>query len=325
MKYARIIGYVAGTLWAITPGKWRELLGVLAFRAAGHECTAEEIHARIGGDDNEGPRLSTQNQVAVIPIRGVLAHRMGSMEESSGGASAEHIGAMLAQVAADDSIKTIVYDIDSPGGTVPGIPELAAQMFALRGVKRQVAQVNDMAASAAYWLASQADEIVSVPSGSVGSIGVFSAHEDLSAALEKEGIKMTLISAGKYKVAGSPFEPLSDEERAVIQARVDDAYGQFVKDVARGRGVTPAAVRGGFGEGRMLDAKAAKAAGMIDRTGTMDETLARLTARSTRASAGGMRGEDEAPAVVAVVDSAVPAVAVPPLVENTPARRMRIM
>jgi ClpP class serine protease len=164
-----------------------------------------------------------------------------------------------------------------------------------------------------------------MPSGSVGSIGVFAAHEDLSAALEKEGIKMTLISAGKYKVAGNPFEKLSDEERAEVQARVNDAYGQFVKDVARGRETTPAAVRSGYGEGRMLEAKAAKAAGMIDRIATMDETLARLTARPVRVSAGGMRGEETAPAMVAVVDSAEPVVAPVPLPEDTLARRMRIM
>jgi len=299
MKYANLVSYVARTLWAIAPDKWSELLSVLAFRAAGHEFTAEEIKARIGDGGGDGAGLSTQGAVALVPIRGVLAHRMGSMADSSGGASAERIGAILTHAAADPTIKTILYDIDSPGGTVPGIQELAAQMFALRGVKRQVAQVNDLAASAAYWLASQADEIVSIPSGTVGSIGVFAAHEDLSAALDKEGIKVTLISAGKFKTAGNPFEPLSDEERAVVQARVDDAYGQFVKDVARGRGVTPAAVRGGYGEGRALGAKDAKAAGLIDRIATMDETIARLTARPTRAGAGGMRGEDDAPAISA--------------------------
>jgi signal peptide peptidase SppA len=153
-----------------------------------------------------------------------------------------------------------------------------------------------MMASAAYWLASQADEIVSIPSGNVGSIGVFSAHQDLSAALEKEGIKVTLIKAGKFKVEGNPFEPLSDEARAQIQTRVDDAYSQFTKDVARGRGVKPSDVRGGYGEGRALPAKEAKAVGLIDRIATMDEVLGKLTGRSV---GGGMRAEDEEAALVA--------------------------
>ena len=279
MKYPFLLRYVASTLWAITLEKMAELVEVLVYRAAGHTFTAEEIQARIG--DGGGSGATGRGAVAVLPIRGVIAHRMGGMNESSGGTSAERIGAQLEQIAADPSIGTIVYDIDSPGGTVPGIQELAAQMFALRGQKKQIAQVNSLAASAAYWLASQADEIVSIPSGTAGSIGVFSVHEDLSKALEQEGRRVTLISAGKYKVAGNPFEPLSEEERVVIQDRVDVAYAQFVKDVARGRGVTAADVRGGYGEGRALDAKQAKAVGLIDRIATMDETLTRLSGRSS--------------------------------------------
>lgn len=289
MKYQHIIRYVDETLWAITPSKMAELLSVLAFRAAGHEFTAEEIHARIG-DGGGSSTPSKAGSVAVIPIRGVIAHRMGTMDDSSGGTSCERIGAMIDQVAGDGGIETLAYDCDTPGGTVIGVPELAAKMFALRGTKKQIGIVNGQTGSAGYWLASQCDEIVCIPSGMSGSIGVFCAHEDLSAALEKEGIKVTLISAGTYKTEGNPFEPLTDEAKAVIQARVDDAYGQFVKDVARGRGVTPAAVRNGYGEGRMLPAKEAKAAGLIDRIATMDETLSRLMGRKPSAG-GGMRAE----------------------------------
>jgi len=300
-KYTHIAAYVANTLWAIHPAKLAELVSVLAFRAAGHEFTPEEIRARIGdGAESTGP--SKRGGVAVIPIRGVIANRMSGMEESSGGVSAEIIGAMIAQVAADPGIGTIVYDVDSPGGTVPGIQELAAQMFALRGQKKQIAQVNDLAASAAYWLASQADEIVSIPSGTAGSIGVFTAHSDLSKALENEGVDVTLISAGKYKLEGNPFEPLSDEAKVFLQARVDDAYAQFVKDVARGRGVTPAAVRNGFGEGRALPAKDAKAAGLIDRIDTMDNTLVRLVGRK---QSGSMRAEGDEPQLSAADEAVI--------------------
>ena len=290
MKYTRIAQYVSDALWAITPVKLAELVSVLAFRAAGHEFTPEEIQARVG-DGQGNPRQSSPRGVAIIPIRGVLANRMSGMEDSSGGASAEQIGAMVDQVAADPNIGTILYDIDSSGGTVPGISELAAKMFALRGQKKQIAQVNDRAASAAYWLASQCDEIVSIPSGTAGSIGVFSAHQDLSKALEQEGINVTLISAGKHKLEGSPFAPLTDEAKAVMQARVDDAYAQFVKDVARGRGVSQMSVRDGYGHGRALGAKDALKAGMIDSIGTMDTTLARLVGRKPV----GMRAASPAP------------------------------
>jgi signal peptide peptidase SppA len=299
MKYTHLARYVAETLWAITPSKLAELLSVLAFRAAGHEFTPEEIRARIGdGVGSSGP--SKTGGVALIPIRGVLAHRMSAMDESSGGMSAEQIGRMVATVAADPSIGTILYDVDSPGGTVPGITELAAQMFALRGQKRQIAMVNGLAASAAYWLASQADEIVSIPSGVTGSIGVFTAHSDLSQALAKEGINVTLISAGKHKLDGNPFEPLSDETKAVLQARVDEAYGWFVRDVARGRKVAPRDVREGYGEGRALTAKDALKAGLIDSIGTFEETVGRLTGRKAGSE---LRADAVAEPILAVADT----------------------
>ncbi len=292
MKYSHIARYVSGTLWAITPEKMAELLQVLAFRAAAGEFTADEIRARIG-DGNSAGAPTKQGGVAIIPIRGVIAHRMGAMDDTSGGTSCERIGAMLDQVAGDASIGTIVYDVDSPGGTVPGAQELAAKMFALRGQKTQIAQITGLGCSAGYWLPSQCDEIVMNPSGTAGSIGVYTAHQDLSKALEKEGIDVTLISAGKFKVEGNPFEPLTDEAKAQLQARVDAAYGQFVTDVARGRGVSASDVKNGYGEGRALGAKEAKAAGLIDRIGTMDETIGRLVGKR---SSGGMRAEDVVPA-----------------------------
>lgn len=301
LKYTHILQYVASTPWAIHPSKLHELLGVLAFRAAGGTFTPEEIRARIGEPHESADTATKRGAIAVIPVRGVIAHRMGAMDESSGGTSCERIGAMIDQVAADPNIGTVVYDFDTPGGTVPGVQETAAKMFALRGVKKQIAVVNGLAASAGYWLAAQCDEIVSIPSGTAGSIGVFTAHQDLSKALEAEGISVTLISAGKFKVEGNPFEPLSDEAREFLQGRVDAAYAQFVKDVARGRGVTPAAVKSGYGEGRALSAPEAKAAGLIDRIGTMEETLARLMGRGARAS-GGMRAEGEMITVVASVE-----------------------
>jgi len=289
MKYQRLVAYVADTLWACHPSKLAELLAVLAFRSAGHEYSEAEIAARIGDAGNRAPGPTSRGAVAVIPVRGMIAHRISGMEDTSGGTSCERISAQIDRVVAE-GIGTIVYDFDTPGGTVPGIQELAAKMFALRGQVTQIAQINSMAASAGYWLASQCDERVCMPSGWAGSIGVYSAHQDLSKALEREGIDITLISAGKYKTEGSPFGPLSPDALAVRQATVDATYALFTKDVARGLGVSAADVRSGYGEGRALGAKDAKAAGLIDRIATMDETLGRLVGRTT--SSGGMRAAD---------------------------------
>jgi signal peptide peptidase SppA len=288
MKYEHVLAYVASQLWAIEPGKAQELLAVLAFRAAGHTFTADEIRARIG--DGGASSASSRGNVAVIPVRGIIAHRMGSMDDSSGGTSCERIAAMIDQVAADPSVPTILYDFDTPGGTVTGIETLAAKMFALRGTKKQIAMVNGMCASAGYWLASQCDEIVSIPDGETGSIGTrWTPHLDMSAALAKEGIVVTEISSGKYKTEGTPHAPLSAEAKAFKQAQSDAVYDKFIKAVARGRGVTAAAVEHGYGEGRVLFAKDAKAAGLIDRIATMDETIGRLVGR--KAGAGGLKAD----------------------------------
>jgi ClpP class serine protease len=115
-------------------------------------------------------------------------------------------------------------------------------------------------------------------SGSVGSIGVLGVHDDLSGAMEKAGIKKTIISAGKFKADGNPFAPLGDDVRGRIQASVDAAYDSFVRDVARNRNVSLATVREGFGQGDMVDAAQAVAEGMADRVGTLEETLQRFGA-----------------------------------------------
>ena len=138
---------------------------------------------------------------------------------------------------------------------------------------------NTLAASAAYWLASAADEMVVTPSGSVGSIGIVAMHEDVSKALEAEGVKVSIVSAGKYKTEGNPYQPLSVEGRAYLQSQVDQFGGMFVDGVARGRKVSSSQVRNGFGEGRMVLAAGAVRAGMADRVATFDETLARFGAR----------------------------------------------
>jgi ClpP class serine protease len=112
-------------------------------------------------------------------------------------------------------------------------------------------------------------------------------HADLSAALEKDGIKVTTISAGKYKAEGSPYAALTDAAREHVQGIVDAAFADFVGDVAKGRGVAASQVRKGYGEGRVLSAPAAKDAGMVDSLGTLESTAGRLMPRTPL----GMRGE----------------------------------
>jgi signal peptide peptidase SppA len=194
---------------------------------------------------------------------------------TGGGTTAEGFAANIDKMAADEDVKAIIVDADTPGGNVLGGDEASAAIAAVRGNKPIVVQVNGNLASLGYWIGSSADEIVMTPSSQVGAIGVRTAYDDITAALEKEGITREIISAGKYKGEGL-LGPLSDETRAYMQGRVDDYFGMFVDRVAKGRDVTTDAVRNGFGQGRMLGAAAAIREGMADRVATMSETLARF-------------------------------------------------
>jgi len=267
------------TPWAILPSKLAMLEDIVARHVAGEKLSAEEIQARING---AVPPQNTQvNSVAVMRVFGTIAPRTNMLTNMSGGTTAEALGKQFTDLVNDPQVSAIVLDVNSPGGQVGGIEELSKKIFDARGTKPIVAVANHLMASAAYWIGTAADEIVVTPSGEVGSIGVFAAHQDISAQLEKEGIKVSLIKAGKYKAEANPYEPLSDEARSAIQENVSDIYGSFVDAVARNRGVKPAAVRTGFGEGRVVSAKQAIELGMADRIGTLDEVINQLLNNST--------------------------------------------
>lgn len=277
-RYARALDYVRSTPWALMPQTMAVLLDVMKLRAHGHRLSRQEIDARLAASETGEARIGAARagSIMILPLHGVVMHRADMFSEISGAASLEKISQRFDAAMADSAISTIVLSIDSPGGAVDGVPEFAEKVRAARGVKRVVAVADSLAASAAYWIGSAAEEFVASPSAEVGSIGVYAAHQDLSKALEMMGVSTTLISAGKFKVEGNPFEPLGEEAHAAIQSRVEGYYDMFVKDVAKGRGTTPSAVRGGFGEGRTVLAKDALAAGMIDRIEPIEATLARL-------------------------------------------------
>jgi len=179
------------------------------------------------------------------------------------------------QLAADPTVAAIVLDVDSPGGAVTGTPEAAAAVWRARQRKPVVACVNTLAASAAYYVASQASQIVAIPSATVGSIGVLLLHVSFAGALEQAGIEPTFIVSRQspYKTELNPFEPLTPEGKKFEQVEVDAIGTQFVRAVARGRGVSEDDVTAKFGGGRVLRAPDAKRVGMIDAIGTLPDAV----------------------------------------------------
>lgn len=260
--------------WAILPQNLAVIVEVVTRHFAGDKLDAEEVQMRING----AKRPSDRNigNVAVLPLFGTIFPRANLFTETSGGTSAEIYGKAFDELVKNPDIGAIVLDVDSPGGQVSGVEELSKKIFSARGTKPIVAVANHLAASAAYWIATAADELVVTPSAEVGSIGVFTLHEDISKSLEVEGVKITLISEGKFKTEGNPYEPLSEEAHQAIRERVAEYYESFIKAVARNRGVKTADVRNGFGEGRVVGAQQAVQLGMADRIATLDETIERL-------------------------------------------------
>lgn len=277
----RLLRAIASQPWAMSPDYVSAMLDVIAYRLThGHRGDAE-IEARIGGRKEKS--IAEQNgSIAVINVRGVISNRASLIEDLSVGAgtSAERLDQQVRAAYDDPDVKAIVLDVDSPGGSAAGTPEVAETIRSLRGGDKPiVAQVQGLAASAAYWIASAADEVVATPSSQVGSIGVITVHEEISRLLEEEGVTETIISAGKYKAEGNPFEPLSDEAREYTQEKVDQLYAMFLIAVAQNRGTDKNAVKNDYGQGRVMLADDARKIGMIDRVGTMRETLERFGGR----------------------------------------------
>lgn len=269
------------SLWAMHEGQLDGLQALLPGMVRNWPTAQQIVDAR---EASAKQLRRVSGSVAVLPLYGVVEQRLSGLGFLFGGVSTEQVGQALDALMAAKDVSAIVLDWDSPGGTISGVQELSDKIFNARGTKPIISVVDSMMASAAYWIGSAADQIAMTPGGDTGSVGVYSMHVDYSQALEAEGIKVTFIKAGKYKAEGNPYEPLSQETTDYVQQGVDEAYTAFVKAVARNRGVTASKVRADYGEGRVLGADAALAAGMVDRVATLEEVLGRLTGAGSGAA-----------------------------------------
>ncbi|MGE3623700.1 MAG: S49 family peptidase [Bdellovibrionales bacterium] len=272
IKYPHIAKALLEEVWAVQPTKMAAIVEFVCSKMFDEPSAAKFTPAQ------DRKVAAQQGSIMVMPLQGVISNRASLVQNQSepAGTSTEAFGRAFMAAVNNEEIKAIIIDTNSPGGVCAGTPELFELIYNARDKKPIIAQVNSMAASAAYWLACAASEIVVTPSGSVGSIGVVTVHEDISKRLEEDGVKVTFIHAGQYKVEGNYLEPLGDEAKAQFQKSVDEFYSMFQQAVAKGRGVTVKEVEANFGRGRMVGAKEAVSLGMADRVGTMEDTLARF-------------------------------------------------
>jgi len=265
----RLTGRIFGTPLAIERGKLDAIVAAVGPRLKGVPLAGWEEE---GNSPVRGAYQVTSAGIAVIPIQGTLVSKSSGMDAMSGLTSYADIAADFAAAQTDGRVRGILLDVDSPGGEVQGMFDLADQMYAARGQK-PVCAFASCACSAAYLLASTADWIVSPRDGMVGSVGIIALHLDESGADAQAGLKYTAVYAGERKNDGNPHEPLTPGARAWLQGAVDGRYAMFADMVARDRKMKPAAVI------QMQSAvysmgQSGMDAGLADQVGTQADALA---------------------------------------------------
>lgn len=264
--------------WAILPDKLLEIQNIYATHLRGEKIDLKAVEAQLGKPlQNEPKRYENQNGVGVIRVEGVLARRANLMMRISGGTSTEMMRAQFREAMSDREAESILFVIDSPGGTVDGTQEFAEEIYRARGKKPIKAVALGTVASAAYWIGAAADELYLASDTTVaGSIGVVATHVDVSRAEDRMGIKTTEITAGKYKRIASQYGPLSQEGRASMQEMVDGIYTAFVNDVAAFRKRSVDAVLEKMADGRIFLGSKAIEAGLADGFVMEQDILAAL-------------------------------------------------
>lgn len=280
---------VFGVPLAVTPRKAVEILGALG-PWFGYEMTAAAVPAPRAALEFDGRRrdYAVAGGVAIIPVMGTLVHRATGMDALSGLVSVERLTAQVRAAIADPEVDGILLDVDSDGGEVSGIADLADVVRSARGEKPVWAVANEAAYSAAYWVAAAAERVVVPRTGGVGSIGVIAVHVDQSARDAAQGLRFTVVKAGALKDAFSSHAPLSEDGAALLQAEVDRIASLFHDAVAQSRGLAVAAVRGL--EARTVHGTDAVTQGLADTVDTFDATLAALQAEVRRRKM--MQGQD---------------------------------
>lgn len=262
MKYPQLLATLTEEPLLITPSAHASLLKLFNDHAT---LTAEQFKAarediEFCGEKFEVDKPYAADGIMFIPVAGPLGRGLGKFEKMAGAIDVADIADELSQFEADPNLHTAVMIFDSPGGMYSGTPELGERIR--RVEKPKYAFVPGMAASAAYWLASSTDAIYATTSADVGSIGVYAYLLDTSERYKAMGVKPELIASGKYKGAGAPGIPLTDDQRANLQERVNEMAESFYGHVETMRG------KGNVSrqdmQGQTFKASTAMAKGLID-------------------------------------------------------------
>ena len=303
-------------VWAIEPSAGAALWSLAQRTDLTAHVTAAESPKLVAAE-YQTVKAGGGQQVAIVPLVGSLMKMRASM---SSGTSTVEARRMLRKAAADPDVSAILLHIDSPGGTVSGTADLAADVKAAAKQKPVWAFAEDLCASAAYWVASQADRVfANTATAMVGSIGTLAVIYDLSGAAEQQGVKALVFGTGPLKGAGAPGAPVTEEQQAYFRGLVEDSQKSFDAAVQKARGLTDKQLAGAktggvFGAAEALERK------LIDGVQSFDQTVAQLAAEARRANRSSTtRAAGPTPdRSAAVEETTVPAPTVPAAGAPTP-------
>lgn len=271
-RKTRILDFYASKHWAILPETLQEMhrlyTEALERKQAGVELDVEAVAAKLGRPLDNSHAVTTRNGIAIIPVTGPIFRYANLFTEISGATSIETLATDFQQVKDDPNVKAIVLEINSPGGEADGTSELAQHIADARGAKPIIAYVANLGASAAYWIASAADEIVANKAASLGSIGVV-----CTVCVHKDKNHIELVSSQ------SPNKrPNVETEggRSQIQSWLDALADVFINSVAQNRNMSVEDVIEKGGKGGLKVGQQAVDAGLADRTGTLEGVIAEL-------------------------------------------------
>lgn len=302
----RTLNTFFATEWAMEPNYLRWLTNLTVELCS--LPTAERRTRLHAVEAERGERLEytynarIRNGVAILPIKGPISAEMDFFTYYSGGTSISTLARDFTACLNDARVTAILFEINTPGGAVDGLSELARMIYEARGQKPMVARVRNLCCSAGLWLAAAVGDIVIADTAQVGSLGVYTVYLDTSRADAKNGFREIVFRSSQSPKKN--LDPATAAGADQLQARLD-ALGQiFVEAVAEYRGVTSEKVLADFGQGDVLVGQAAVEAGIADRLGTFEETLADLARHA--GAAGGFNGS-LVDGVVTADDAAPPA------------------
>jgi signal peptide peptidase SppA len=263
MRFIHVLEVLYNEPWCITESAHAKIRAV--------------VHAKLNGSVLDIPEESSKQEmlvkrtVAIIPIHGVLAKRVSSIEKSSGVTDVGDIANNLAEAIDDDSVSSVMLDVDSPGGSAKGIAGLAENIKAANSIKPVFAYCDGLMCSGALWLAAGAGHIMASSDSEIGSVGCYIPFLDQSLAFEKEGLTMDVIKNedSPYKGMGVEGTSLTKEQRAHLVQRVTDISDSFKSHLISNRpNISSESM-----DGRSFNAKDSLSLGLIDEIGTFEDAL----------------------------------------------------